>query len=193
MNNIELTALLNLLKVPSLGPTRIRTLVQALGSPEAVLSSSTQELCQVEGINMAIVREVKNYSPNNFAEVQLSMADEYGVKIISIWDDEFPPLLKMIYDPPVVIFMKGELQEEDTDTVAIGRDEDSNYLRKTSSRRSFRELAGVGMTIVSGFAKGIDTIAHLAALEARGRTIAVLGNGLDVVYPAENRSYLSIF
>ena len=193
MNNGELTALLNLLKVPSLGPTRIRTLVQALGSPEKVLSASKPELCQVDGINMAIAREVNNYSPNNFAEVQLERADEYGVKIISIWDDEFPPLLKRIYDPPAVIFLKGELQEEDADTVAIvGTRTPTSYGKQVAEELS-RELAGAGITIVSGFAKGIDTIAHLAALEAGGRTIAVLGNGLDVVYPAENRSYLPLF
>jgi len=193
MNSSDLSALLHLLKVPGLGPTRIRTLVQVMGSPETVLSASVSDLCQAEGINMGIAREINNYSPTGFVEDQLTKADESDVRIISIWDDDFPPLLKRIYDPPVILFVRGELREKDADTVAVvGTRAPTAYGKQIADELS-GELASAGMTIVSGFAKGIDTIAHLAALEAGGRTIAVLGNGLDVVYPAENRRYLPIF
>ncbi|MFQ6607085.1 MAG: DNA-processing protein DprA [Fidelibacterota bacterium] len=193
MKDSSLIKLIQLTEINGLGPTRIRSLVQTLGSPEAVFSASASDLTQVEGINFSLAGAIREYSPTRFADDQLAKAEETGVYIVTFWDEQFPRLLKRIYDPPVLLFVKGKLKEEDADTVAIvGTRTPTAYGKQIADELS-RDLAAAGMTIVSGFAKGIDIIAHLAALETDGRTLAVLGNGLDVVYPAENRRYLPFF
>jgi DNA processing protein len=110
-----------------------------------------------------------------------------GGTILTLGDDAYPKRLKDIYDPPALLYVKGELRREDELAVAIvGSRKTSPYGRWFTEKIS-QDLAGHGVTIVSGLARGIDSVAHMGALEGGGRTIAVLGCGIDVIYPSENR------
>ena len=190
MKQRNLVALLHLIEVPGLGPARIRFLVRAFGNPADVFEASLRDLCRVDGIDLKVARNIARYESTSFAENQLAKAGKFGVRIISLWDAEYPVLLKKIYDPPVLLFVQGRFGDPDEDSVAIvGARMTTPYGRKVAKDLS-EHLAAAGLTIVSGFARGIDTVAHQAAVSVSGRTIAVLGNGLDVTYPPENRKLL---
>lgn len=187
MKKRDLIELINLLDVRGLGPTRIQSLIHQFGNPQDVFKASLKELCQVGGIDMKLAQNIVGYSSSSFAENQFEQAQESGVGLITLWDDTYPSLLKKIYDPPVVLFVKGSLRKEDKDSVAVvGARRATPYGKKVTMELS-GELAAAGLTIVSGFARGIDTWAHQAAISAGGRTVAVLGSGLDITYPAENK------
>ncbi|MEW5758600.1 MAG: DNA-processing protein DprA [Candidatus Omnitrophota bacterium] len=118
---------------------------------------------------------------------ELELAAKHKIKIISISDAGYPEILKKIFDPPKALYVKGELREEDNLSIAIvGSRLASSYGLIQAEKFGF-DLANLGITVVSGLARGIDTKAHLGALKANGRTIAVLGSGLLSVYPPENK------
>ena len=118
-----------------------------------------------------------------------ALAEKEGVQIVTSSDERYPKILKTIYDPPPVLYVKGELPPEEALTLAVvGSRRASSYGLETAERFS-RELAAYGFTVVSGFARGIDTAAHRGALSGKGRTVAVLGSGLLEIYPAENRGF----
>ena len=152
--------------VEGVGPARLKKLLEEHGSIE--------EVCRVLD------------APLNKAEEEIEKADKKNIKILSKEDKEYPELLKQIHDPPPVIYVKGELLEKDKNAIAIvGTRNPSKYGIETT-RQLAKELASLGITIVSGLALGIDAAAHRGALEAGGRTIAVLGCGADRIYPIEN-------
>lgn len=124
---------------------------------------------------------VRNFNP----EKEIETCEKLGVRLLSWFDSDYPRLLKEIYDPPLVLYIKGSLVENDQAALAIVGTRRPTFYGRTQTKRFARELAEAGLTIVSGFAKGIDQIAHEAALEVSyGRTIAVLGCGIDVKYPS---------
>lgn len=177
--------LLVLLSIPKIGSARIRQLLSHFGSPEEILSAKRNALFEVKGLDKSLIKDILEKRDVNFAEQQLKKCKEYGVQIISFWDREYPDLLKKIYDPPVLIFMRGCLSKEPNIAV-VGMRRASSY-GKWAAERLAQEMAGMGITIVSGMARGIDTSAHKGALNANGKTIAVLGCGVDMIYPPENR------
>ncbi len=185
---IDVEALLRLSAVPGVGPSRLRALVGRFQSPEAVFRASTADLISVEGIDKAIARNIRAYRDDGFARDQLSRLNRCEATIVTFWEPQYPRLLKAISDPPAFLFVRGTLRPEDNQAVAVvGTRSPSDY-GKMVTARICADLAGQGVTIVSGLARGIDTEAHKATLQAGGRTIAVLGCGVDVVYPPENRS-----
>ena len=112
------------------------------------------------------------------------------MEILTLWEKEYPSLLKKIYDPPIFLFVKGSMSKPDEDSLAIvGTRTPTSYGKRIAKDLS-EGLASAGLTIVSGFARGIDTVAHRMAVTVGGRTIAVFGNGLDITYPPENRGLL---
>jgi len=185
---IDVEALLMLSAVPGVGPNRLRALVGRFQSPEAVFRASMADLISVEGIDKTIARNIRTYRDDGFAREQLSRLNRHSAQIVTFWDAQYPRLLKAISDPPAFLFVRGTLRAEDSEAVAVvGTRAPTDYGKLVASRLC-AELAAQGVTIVSGLARGIDTEAHRAALQAGGRTIAVLGSGVDVIYPAENRS-----
>ena len=119
-------------------------------------------------------------------ERELELIHKYGCQIVTLYDAAYPPHLKEIDTPPFVLYVKGKLTPEDALSISlVGSRNAKDYGRKVSYRLSY-QLAQRGVTVISGLAKGIDTLAHRGALEAGGRTIAVMGNGLSIVYPATN-------
>ncbi len=186
----DLESLLILNSLPLLGTVRIQLLLNHLGSPENVLHANAGELMRVPGIDKKISDSIVNWQQLVSVEEERKMAEEANVRILTFLDDEYPENLKQIYDPPIILYVKGTLSPEDKHAIAIvGTRRSTLYGRETVARLA-RHLASAGVTIVSGLARGIDTAAHEGALQARGRTIGVLGSGFKHPYPPENRELM---
>ena len=187
MDSSELKSWLALSTVPKIGPIRYVSLIKHFGSPEKVLAASKNELAGLPDVGPVTASSIKSNVSWETAEEQLGLCEKNRVQIVTFKDDSYPQNLLSIYDPPPFLFVGGEIKEEDQNAVAIvGCRSASSYGRRITERIG-RELVRRGITIVSGMARGIDSIGHLAALKEKGRTLAVFGSGLDVLYPPENR------
>ncbi len=179
-------ALLILNSLPLLGTIRIQHLLKHFGSPQNVLRARADELMRVPGISKGISDTITCWETTVSVEEEMRMAEQANVRILSFLDEEYPENLKQIYDPPIILYVKGTLLPKDKHAIAIvGSRRSTLYGRETATRLA-RQLASAGITIVSGLARGIDTAAHEGALQAGGRTIGVLGSGFNHPYPAEN-------
>jgi DNA processing protein len=155
------------------------------GSAAALFGLSAAQLCAVEGVLPPMAERLLGEAEAT-CDADLVAIERYSVTVLPITDPRYPARLKSIHDPPPVLYCRGELQARDAAALAVvGTRRPTSYGRQVAERFG-RELAEAGLTVVSGLARGIDTAAHRGALAARGRTIAVLGSGVDVVYPAEN-------
>lgn len=178
---------LKLSLVPEIGPMRGLKLLEKFKSPQAILRAPLGELAQVENVGKQVAERIVKNREKIDLEKQLKLIEENKVKIITLVSESYPQALKAIFDPPLVLFVKGEISPLDYFSVAIvGTRLASVYGRQMSQKLS-GQLVEKGLTVVSGGARGIDTEAHKAALRAGGRTIAVLGCGLDITYPSENK------
>ncbi len=182
-----------LLSVEGIGPGKIRALLSKFKSAENILSSDFNSLTSTNGININLAKRIQRINDlreENKALVfsELEKLEKLKARIITIWDKEYPPLLKKIYDPPIMFYCKGNFADNDDYSIAIvGTRIPTNY-GKVQAEKLSAELAEQKITITSGLARGIDSIAHKSALRKNGRTIAVIGSGLDVIYPPENRN-----
>jgi len=184
---VDLEHLINLSAIPGLGPVRIRALVAHFRSTERIFRASLKELTSVDSVDYKTARNIVNYSDFKFGKNQLKKAGLLGIKVISFWDNAYPENLKRIYDPPVYLYVKGNLIKTDKYAISVvGTRLPSKYGYLIAEKLT-KALAKKGICIVSGLARGIDTISHHAAMQGRGRTIAVLGSGVDVLYPGENK------
>lgn len=186
INEKELFALLTLWSVPNVGPKRIRQLVAHFGSVSAVCNAKKKALTEVEGIDEKIAECIVSQLNPKFAEDQLQRAERAQARIVTYWDEKYPEILKNISDPPVILFVKGPLFHSRLAGVAlVGTRFPSSYGRimaeKLASFLSHRQIP-----VVSGLARGIDTICHTSALQGSGSTVGILGSGIDVIYPPEN-------
>lgn len=187
MNTLDLLCLAS---IPRLGPLKIRALISAFGTPHDVLKASPRELHRIHGIDKKLASAISRHDGRRFAENQLSTMHRLGARILTVWDSEFPSILKTIYDPPPLLYVFGRFSEADAHALAIvGTRKPSPYGNRITELLA-GELVARSITIVSGLARGIDTAAHSATLNAGGRTIAVIGSGLDVPYPPENRALM---
>lgn len=188
----QLTNLKLLLSVEGIGAGRIRNLLAKFKTTEKILSADYKSLTEVDGISTNLAKRIQKVNASrNEIEEQLSneseVLEKINGKIITVWDEAFPILLKKIYDPPLLLYTKGSFSEEDNYSIAVvGTRQPTNY-GKIQTERITSELASQGICIVSGLARGIDSIAHRSALKLKRRTIAVTGSGLDVIYPPENK------
>ena len=180
--------LLRLSYVPRIGHHKIRALIAHFHNPGEVLKASARDLIRVPGIEKKLASWiVHNKGGARFADQQLRAVNRIGARIVTVWDADYPELLKRTYDPPAFLFMLGKFSTSDKHAIAIvGTRTPSPYGQLIAELLS-RDLTSLGITIVSGLARGIDTIAHTSTLKAKGRTIAVIGSGLDIPYPPENR------
>jgi len=153
--------------------------------PERVFEASVGELTHVERVGEKTARDILAVTEDQ-VDAELETAAKHDVQIVALGEEGYPKGLRHIPDPPVVLYVRGELTEEDALAIAmVGSRRPTFYGRKQAKRLS-SGLASYGFTVVSGLARGIDTETHEGALAAGGRTIAVLGTGLGVVYPPEN-------
>jgi DNA processing protein len=192
LNFEQLTDLFLLLSIEGIGPGKIRNLLAKFKSTKNILDEDYQSLMNVEGISTNLAKRIRKASHERdeiekFTEKELKKLEKLGGKLITIWDQEYPPLLKKIYDPPILFYMLGEFTESDQYSIAVvGTRQPTNYGKVLAEKISM-DLSKQGITVISGMARGIDSIAHNSAIKSGGRTIAVIGSGLDVIYPAENR------
>jgi DNA processing protein len=188
LERFKIKDLLKLAAAPGVGPNRIRSLVAYFKTPTAVLEASAHELAQVEGIDKKIALNiVKSEDSEQFVDQQLSKLNKVSARIVTFWDKEYPDNLKRIYDPPAFLFIRGEFTEKEKYSIAVVGTRNPTDYGKLVAERLSGEIAEQGIPIVSGLARGIDTIAHIAALKADQRTVAVIGSGVDVIYPPENK------
>jgi DNA processing protein len=173
---------------PGLGSVLIKRLLERFNAPEAVFHASLRELLGIEGLGEKLAGEIRKGPRTERVERELSLLKRAAGKIVTLKDDDYPRRLKDIYDPPALLYVRGELRREDELAIAIvGSRKTASYGRWLTERIG-EDLARQGITVVSGMARGIDSLAHKGALQGGGRTIAVLGCGVDVIYPSENRS-----
>ena len=180
-------ALITLNLIPGLGSMRIQALLEFFGSAELVLSAPESLLSQVPRIGSKLAAAIADWRNCTNARAEMECAEQYGVRIVTLLDAEYPSFLRRMSDPPVVLYVRGSWLESDSDqSVAIVGTRQASPYGMTTARKFGRELAENGCTIISGLARGIDTAAHWGALDAGGRTIAVLGFGMAAIYPQEN-------
>src|SRR5574341_192805 len=172
---------------PNVGAIRMASLVKHFGSPQRVLEGSAAEISRVEDVGEITASSIKNKTDFKEAERQIKIFEQAGCGWMAFTDADYPKRLKQISDPPPFLFIKGSLIEADELALALVGSRQATDYGKTITRKITTELVAKGITIVSGLATGIDSYAHQAALEAGGRTIAVLGSGLDIIYPSENK------
>lgn len=173
--------------VEGLGNIGVKNLLQGFGTPEHVFKAPLHLLETVPGIGSKTARHIKDFKQWAEVDGELEMAVRMNVAILTCQDPLFPQRLLHIYDCPVLLYVKGELRGLDVSIAVVGSRKASAYGKYTTERLC-RELALNGVTIVSGMARGIDASAHRGAMSVKGRTVAVLGSGLDVIYPPENES-----
>ncbi len=183
---MELYFWLALIKVPGVGPVLRRRLLDHFGSPQAIFEAKEEELRAVEGISSRVMRAIKATDPLAVGKRIYREAQGLGFRVLTLKDPQYPPNLREIFDPPPVLFIRGEILPQDSVAVAVVGSRRCSTYGRDFARRLSGSLAEVGVTIVSGMARGIDTEAHRGALGAGGRTIAVLGSGPDRIYPPEN-------
>ena len=177
-------------RVPSIGRARFQKLLSHFGSMSEAWRASSDALSKA-GLEPKSVRAISTARSKVDPDAEIERLQDSGVAAYTWEDEEYPPLLKEIYDLPPVLFVKGKLLAEDQRGVAVvGTRRATAYGREVTSRLT-NDLASSGVTVVSGLARGIDAIAHKTALDSGGRTIAVLANGLDSIYPPEHKALAS--
>ncbi|HEY8259136.1 MAG TPA: DNA-processing protein DprA [Gemmatimonadales bacterium] len=179
-------AYLALTQVPGLGPARLHTLLSIFHTPIGAHSAPFEFLCSLPGFSRAFVSALKA-TPLDAGTRLVEGTERLGGSVLVPGDDGFPLTLGLIPDPPPVIFALGNLALLERPAVAIVGSRDHTIYGADVCRSLAREAAWNGIVVVSGMARGLDATAHAGALEVRGGTIGVLGNGLGVVYPAANR------
>ena len=177
---------LTLKSVPGVGNLLITRLIDIFKTPENVLSASTKALVQVEGITPRIANAIQRQRTPDWVMGEIEQVHKRGFAFVTRHDSLYPRLLREIPDPPPLLYVYGSLADIRYPISVVGSRKATTYGRK-AARSVCRQLAGNGASIVSGMASGIDTAAHEGALEGGGQTVAVLGSGLNNIYPAQNR------
>ncbi|MGD9215815.1 MAG: DNA-processing protein DprA, partial [Desulfobacteraceae bacterium] len=177
---------LSLKSVSGIGDHLFYRLISHFGTPERVLQASTASLQQVDGITARLAASITGHRPADDLFKEIEQCGRKGFHIITLHDSHYPALLLQLPDPPPYLYCYGTLAGDDCHIAVVGSRKASNY-GKSCAKRLGQELAQNGVSVVSGMATGIDTAAHAGALTGGGKTIAVLGSGLNRIYPASNR------
>lgn len=185
MNERELRSWLRLSRL-EISPRAAAALLERFGGPEAVFAASESELKTVERLTEKGLAKVLGPVPAAI-DKDIAAIERSGITVIPLPSPDYPSCLKDIYDPPIVLYVKGSILESDKHSVAIVGSRRATIYGKSIAEKIAGDLAARRLTIVSGGARGIDTAAHKGALAAGGRTMAFLGCGIDVSYPAENK------
>lgn len=185
MDSREALVALNLIE--GVGPVRARQLLDHFGDAPAILSASHARLLQVRGIGEDTAQSISQWEKAVDLAGEMKRLSDFGCRVVVQSDGEFPAALREIYDPPLVLYVKGGLLPKDKNAVALVGSRQTTHYGIETARKLAYQLAYVGVTVVSGGARGIDTAAHQGALAAKGRTVCVLGTGINIVFPPENK------
>ncbi|MDQ8189172.1 DNA-processing protein DprA [Roseibacillus persicicus] len=182
-----LSALLTLNALPKVGPIRLRRLLRQFGNPETILAQTSTSLQSVSGIGPEVASIICDWQTLTDADAELALCERHGITILTPKSLHWPRQLAESPDAPLLLYVKGEVTEADQHAIGVVGSRRCTHYGRATTRNFASGLARSGYTIISGLARGIDTEAHQAALDAGGRTIAVLGSGLLNLYPSENR------
>jgi DNA processing protein len=171
--------------VPGVGNHLFKSLMDRFGTPQKVFEATSQDLTGVEGISGQLAGTILGFRAGDSIQREMDAAAELNCRIITLTNPQYPELLRAIHDPPPYLYVKGDLGDTEISIAVVGSRQASSY-GLAVARRLSADLASMGLVVVSGMARGIDAAAHEGALSAKGKTIAVLGCGLGVVYPPEN-------
>jgi DNA processing protein len=184
VNATEACIALNML--PTVGPVRLRKLLEVFKEPQQVLAAKRSELRKVEGIGNEVADQISSWESTVDLTAELQRVRDFGASVITQESPSYPRPLREIHAPPIVLYVWGELQERDHHAIAIIGARRTTHYGMESAKKLAYQVAYAGLTVISGLARGIDTAAHQGALAAKGRTIAVIGSGLAKLYPPEN-------
>ena len=191
-NSADIEQWLKLIRADSIGPTTFGKFLKHFGSVDRALGASVSELTKVDGIGFKSAEQIAATRDKFDAAREVERAEKLGVWIINFADERYPVLLKRIYDPPPVLYIKGSLSSADNLSIAIVGSRRCSLYGQEQASRFAHLLSSAGFTICSGMARGIDTFAHQGALASGGRTIAVQGCGLGNVFPPENKKLFEL-
>jgi DNA processing protein len=183
MESKEAFIALNLIE--RVGPIRVRQLLEHFGDAPAILRASKQRLLSVQGIGEDTAEAIARWEKTIDLASELKRIQDFGCHILTQGDEDYPPMLREIYDPPIVLYVKGSLTAKDRNSVAIVGSRQTTHYGLEVARKFGYQLGYVGVTVVSGGARGIDTAAHQGALNAKARTVAVLGTGINILLPVQ--------
>jgi DNA processing protein len=176
--------------IPDIGPVAVRKLLSACGSPENVFQMSIDDLMQIEGIGRSRASRIISYNRWDFVEKELRKAETANVRFLTLYDPDYPDGLRQIHAAPIVLYVKGGFEAADKYAISIVGSRSSSEYGMQIAEKMACTLSLSGLTVVSGMARGIDTASHKGALRAAGRTVAVLGSGIDVPYPYSNKELM---
>ncbi len=179
-------ALIGLNLVGGLGSIRLRKLLDYFGQPEDIFNAPEEKLSAVSGIGNSLAADICCLDRKCITQ-EIALAKERNLKILTLEDKGYPLNLKYTFDPPIVLYVKGEIKEEDALSIAVVGSRRASFYGLSCAEKFAGDLSARGLTIISGMARGIDSLAHRAALKQGGRTIAVMGSGFNHIYPPENR------
>jgi len=182
----DLRDMLALHLIPGLGPRLTAALLERFGSARAVLLAGPQKLRTIPHIGTKLASELHNAMQQIDVDAELARIEKGRVRLVVLGTAEYPPSLGEIHDPPHLLYVRGTITPDDSKAIGIVGSRQCTSYGKRIAERLAAGLARAGFTIVSGLARGIDGVAHRAALEAGGRTIAVLAGGLSSIYPPEH-------
>ncbi len=186
MPALDRLLLIALNMIPQIGPNRSMQIAEKFSSLSDLYEATNEDLLQIKGINNQlssnIMRHIKKFDPNS----EIKKAQLTGASLITIIDKDYPSILKHIYDPPPVLYVMGDISTLKHDGLAIVGTRKATSYGKSIAEEFARELASIQINVISGMARGVDTYAHIGAVDAGGPTTAVFGCGIDVVYPPEN-------
>lgn len=189
MNEREAYIALNMME--DVGPVTVRKLVSALGSADAIFRAEEREIAGALGRKSEVARKLVAQRGGVRIDKELKRAEKIGARLITPLDVEYPEPLSHIHDPPLALYIFGNMLPADKRAIAVVGCRGATYYGRDAAERLSRQLAMAGFTVVSGLARGIDTAAHRGVLQGKGRGIAVLGGGLDCLYPPENSDLAS--
>lgn len=175
--------------IPGIGAVKSKKLLEHFQSPYNIWRAEEKQLIELDFLTNRDVHNLVSNKIKEDAKKHLENIFKNDIKILTINDQLYPPYLKHIYDPPVVLYVKGSLKKDEKYLAVVGSRRATSYGLSMAQTIS-RELTEYGITVVSGMARGVDSYAHKGVIGAGGRTIAVLGCGLDIVYPYENKNLM---
>lgn len=172
--------------VPGLGKTLFYRLLKFFGTVEVIFKAKEKDLRQVDGIGENLARAILGFNLSRESEKEKNFIRNNNVKVLTSVEEEYPENLKNIFDPPPVIYIQGDIIGRDLASIAVVGTRSPSHYGKLVAEKISGALAEKGITVVSGMARGVDSVAHKGAMDSGGRTIAVFGCGLSIIYPPEN-------
>ncbi len=176
--------------IPHLGPIRIQALLKKFGNPKEIFNASPNSIKEIGYIKSIAIKNIQEGIDKESIIKQIKLCEKNNIKILTLDSDKYPRLLKNIIDPPPVLFVKGDINVLDSFAIGVVGTRNATSYGRLSTKNIVSELAKNNITIISGMARGIDTISHKTAIENNAKTIAVLGCGLNICYPPENKDLM---